>query len=329
MVSAHDGLLYLYYDLRIGRGSPRLVWLLVAATLTVLALVFALTGDRAVFLMTGMPLAIGVGMTPFALQAGLRDVVAWMEGLPSFVCADPDEIEEWVKSWRVGMRTAAQFRSAGVVFIVWALLAYLGGSFFDGLSVAEVSALAVIIIFAAFTGGIGIWSLVFVARMVFAAGRFEVVVDNHKFGVLSTGGMLTRIYVLGASVWFVITVSAAWNFESTWKTLLAIAFPNALIILGSFVLSQFPLHRAMLDYKRSEALRLQGLIRDALAASLDDLGTDGRSRVDFLQKQLDKTLALPEWPFGWKALTSVAISWLASTIVPIASQMVIHAATRV
>jgi hypothetical protein len=103
-------------------------------------------------------------------------------------------------------------------------------------------------------------------------------------------------------------------------TVLLLALPTLPLIVGTFVLSQIPLHLAMVDSKRSEIQGIELMLEELMAERVSELTQDRREAITFLQRQRTEAEALPEWPFGSKAFASIGGSTL-TAILPMVLKM--------
>ena len=72
--------------------------------------------------------------------------------------------------------------------------------------------------------------------------------------------MLVKCYALIAVAWCFYTGSATWSLSGTWVPVLALATPAVIFFVGSFILCQFPLHRRMVQCKRTELIELDDVL---------------------------------------------------------------------
>jgi hypothetical protein len=149
-------------------------------------------------------------------------------------------------------------------------------------------------------------------------GRFRVRVSSHQFGVRSTGTLLVRILVSASLAWggYALSIVAGIaDFSETishlkWPTLL-LAVPTFGFFIGAFVLSQFPLHKRMMDFKREELFRIEQVLEEFRSVEHGALTLEDRLKIEFYERKKDEILNLPDWPLGYQSVLAMGASTLA------------------
>ena len=100
----------------------------------------------------------------------------------------------------------------------WAFFSYAEGGYFENEFQVVISLTVLCVYFAAFFSGIAISSVLSMAWIIFSLGRsFTPILENHKYGILSTGRMMIFNYALGACLWLFISLSVYADCDSLWK----------------------------------------------------------------------------------------------------------------
>jgi hypothetical protein len=298
---------------------PYLFWLIVGAVLALGSVALGLSTHQPVFLRSCIALAVGVTVVPFAMRVGVRVLVDWGPVLEHVAGSDAERARSWHASRVLELRSRHKPDWVGVVFVPWAVASFYYGGYFAKLSAAEATVVAAMIALAAFTAGIAVYYLTYLARVVWQMGQFQIRVDPHPFGIMRVGHGLTQCYLIAALIWLIISISGSWRAAVELRPVLLIGVPALGLIIGSFVFCQIPLHRQMTRYKQDRLYQLDQAILQLQAANPDALDDPGMRRLTFLRQEQERLTALPEWPFGWRSLAGLSVSSLAP-LLPIAAK---------
>lgn len=325
------------YSLVFERTAPRLFdkfpnlyflfWATVCAVPVVVSIYFAesISNTRS-YLGLCLALALGLLTVPLAFKFCHWKMTEWAEGIDSFVVTDAGKPSEWFLNELTFFRGSVPMYLAGAAMAAVALLAFFLAAFFYGDYLtgysrpATVFGYSVIMISGVFAG-FGVFAVYCGSRAVWRLGkRYPVRVEPHKFGILSTGRMLLECYFAIAMTWSFYVLSAVLGrteieFEGILKDLpmLLLAVPTFIIILGSFILCQTPLHKRMVKFKRDELLKIEKILQRLEPRFPTELNEGVRNNIEFLQRRRAAILSLPEWPFGLKLL----IGAITSSVAPI------------
>ncbi len=291
-------------------GRPYLSWLLAGALLSLGSAALAVQTNQPIFLRTCLALAVGITIVPFAMKAGVQVLIDWGPVLDHVIDRDPEVIRAWHRGRLAKLRSLRRPELVGVVFVPWAIASFYYGGYFQGLSIIEGLVLATMISSAAFTAGIAIYYLVFLARTVWQIGQFPVRVDPHPFGIVRIGHGLLQCYLIAAVVWLVISSSGSWRATVELRPVLLIGVPSLFLMIGSFVFCQIPLHRQMTVYKQHQLYTLDKTIQALQVSNPEAIDDAAVRRLTYWQQERERVIALPEWPFGWKSLAGLSVSAL-------------------
>jgi hypothetical protein len=272
---------------------------------------YSLTGIIS-FVSTFLPLALGIIAVPIAIRLGYKIVTQWEQNAARFVVADQEEFREWFGSRIVAYLRSWDVPALGVLYFMVALLAFRSAGAFNEMSALGLTIAIVVLILSSFCCGVGIATIIRLASIVWSVGRYPVEVSSSKFGVRSTGPMLVRCYLLAGIVWCLYTSSAGWNLSAGWIPMLALAVPAIVIMTGTFILAQLPLHHRMLEYKRTRTFEIEELLKEITPIEADELTEERLNQVEFLRAEAEKIASLPEWPFGWQSLTGAFLASIGS-----------------
>lgn len=303
-------------------GRPYLSWLGIGLVLAVGAVAAYGSSGEPIFLKTGAPLAVGTCLIPLVARYAKGQLEDWASRLGRFVDADPGEVRAVFDATLAHAYRRPPCEVAGTLVVAIALPAFILGGFFQGLAPGERFVLGMQIAIAAFASGVGLYSMAVLSRIVARVGAFPVKVESHPYGVLSTGSMLVRCYLVAGAIWFVISLSASWDLGRGWITLATIAVPALFGIVGSFVAAQLPLHRRMLEFKRERVEALTRELHALLPGSAELLSEDRQRSIRFLEERIDATVRLPAWPFGLRGVLGVLGS-LVMSVLPAIVQVVL------
>jgi hypothetical protein len=159
-----------------------------------------------------------------------------------------------------------------------------------------------------FLCGVAMAGLFFLSRAIWRLGRYPVVVTPHRFGVLSTGELLKKCFTVVALIWMVFSSCATGHMRARYVLLAFFAVPHVLFFLGAFVMCQLPLHKRMIESKGGMLLDLDKLQASLRPRQREDLTPERRQQLEFCSRVYREVYRLPEWPFDWRALTTVAVS---------------------
>lgn len=310
-----------------------LFWGSISLLLITASLLFApFTQNPGAYLGLCIPQALGVVTVPLAYRFCYRQLIGWADALSSFVVltessglAGDEDIRDWfLRQITMPSHPRAMYFSG--VLMASVSFSTLCVNYFVGVpSYPRLYAYGLLLL-SGYFAGVGIHGIFVGARALWRLGRtFQVRVARHKFGVLSTGSMLLGCYLAIAVAWSIFLMSAIVGNPNTefLMTLgpptLVIGIPTFVVILGSFVICQVPLHCRMIEYKKTEILKIDEVL-DRLALRIsDDSSGQFRESVEFFEKRKEQLITLPEWPFS---LTSL-IGATASSILPMVFNAVV------
>ena len=255
---------------------------------------------------TFMPLAVALFFLPLAVRWGSQTVRGSEPFVKRFVKnEEPMPVAELFEQRFRGFAVARGHRWVGAVYIVVAVPAFwLGGSFSD-LTILQSIIAGIVLLLSAFACGISISSVIHLSRLIWRIGDYPVVVEDHPFGVLSLGRVILKVYCLACGVWFIYAFSASGSLENPLTPVFALAAPSVLLLVGTFVGCQFPIHRQMVADKAAQVEAVYRLLRDLQPQQVSELTTERLEHIEKLQALAERQRRLPEWPFGWKVLVGV------------------------
>lgn len=277
------------------------------------------TGDPR-YLGTLLPLSVGTALVPPAVRTGYWILLRWRRHLYRFaepgkmVLDEAESFEEWYLNHFQEFATRPLPLVAAVAFAALALLAFVLGGTLTGLSMAGIAFTLATVIFAGVAAGIGITAVFGLARLVWRIGRSveRVSVEDHKFGVTTTGRSLTKIYLVAGGVWAVFSASAVWTVPAGWLPLSLLALPAFVLILISFVYCQIPLHQKMQEEKRRRIAKLDDLRQSLAPNNAGDLDLDTHRKIRSIEQEISRIANLPDWPFQYTSLFGTAGAMLLS-----------------
>jgi hypothetical protein len=146
-------------------------------------------------------------------------------------------------------------------------------------------------------------------------------VHEHRFGVLSVGNALFKVWMIIGAIWAIYTATAFVGYigdsekDIFWlEPMLLLAYPTLPFILGSFVVCQIPLHRKMLAFKQAEITRIDQMLDDIRPSKVAQITGDRMDQIGFLEKQKEQLRALPDWPFSKISLLGTGASSFAAVL---------------
>jgi hypothetical protein len=294
---------------------PYLFWTLLGASLIVGCFICGfLTQKKELFIKTCIPLAVGITAVPFSIRFGFEVLSSWELPLLHFVQQKDESIRNW---YAIALQRLEKIRLAeavGVLLVPWALFSFESSGYFRGLSPWEGVFLGIMISLAAFSAGIAIYGLLYLAYLVWDIGKFEVRVEPHGFGIMTIGSGLVRCYVTAALIWCVISASGSWKIGNSLPPVAYIGSPALFVMVGSFLICQIPLHRRMMDFKRARLFHLDRILSELRPLQAEDLTEQRLRQLNYFEREREQVNSLPEWPFGWKSLTGVVVSALTPII---------------
>jgi hypothetical protein len=293
------------------------VWLVIAASLAAISAISAAWMDdfRWSFLGLCLPLAAGIFAVPLAFTACHRWLVEWGRGTPAFAAAvDAPAVasasklapDAWVARQLSLFNGSVAMLVSGAAVSLFALTIYILAGYPVGqYGFASILSTGILLL-SAFLAGIGLHAIFCGTRMIWRFGDFQITVKSHKFGILSTGRALVRCYFAVGLVWGIYVSSAVlgspqFDLRMAAIPLLAIAAPAFVAILASFVICQIPLHNRMLEYKRTELLKVERKL-DQVGIGVEELTGKMLQDAQFLEAKRGQILALPEWPSEFRTL---------------------------
>jgi hypothetical protein len=309
------------------RVTQLAVWVIGGILLTAISLVtFLLSGDGK-FLTTGFVLGLGTTFVPLGVKAGhlmFTELGGLLDGFLISEIRRPEDVFFSLLNTRLKRMGIVYF--VGAAFGALALIAFAQGGAFDfggQLSSRTVALLktqmAATIGIAGFVSGVGLSLMVTMASVVWELGDFKVKLAPHKFGVCTVGSTLLKIYTMTAAIWLVFSCSAVVGLRDIFTPLASLAGVSLVVFLVSFPVCLLPLHRAMVEQKRTRVQLSYGLLERLGAFDLglrDDLFLRVLGEA---KREYQEALDLPEWPFGWKAIIALATSGIVPNLPAIIS----------
>lgn len=309
-----------YFDLLLGRFKDRALWVWTSISLLGCgaAYISYLGTGLHKFLSTFMCLALGIGAVPLAMRMVYSITLNWTVIIPDFArdgCDHSSEIYSWIdnefkeleQSW-----IPVIFASAYALF---ALVVFAVSGAFDSLTSLLLALVSVVIVLiSGFACGIGLCLMGYLGRLIwrlgYHLGKYKLRISEHGFGVLSTGRTLLKGYMIIALVWCIYTGSATGGLKQGWVPVGLLSLPAVIFFIGSFIICQIPLHARMVIAKRTELHELEDILTRLAPHSADDLNTERRKKIEFVNSELQRVKSLPEWPFSIGSISGIAISGL-------------------
>lgn len=319
------------------RSHPYLFWAFTLVLATVLCIVASRQSpDPRRYL--GLVLATGIGLlsVPLVFRFAYARFSAWGETVDAFLERESDGLapSAWVAEELALFRGSGPMYSTGLFTALVAVLTYWLSDYPVGVRHFAEAVAGVVITASAFLAGLGLYGIFCVGRMIWRLGKFRVRVKNHKFGVLSTGRVLTQCYFAVALAWTPYVVGAVLGLPHIDSDrlvanlpILVLAVPTLLAMFAQFLICQIPLHERMVDYKRTELFTIDQALDTLRSVAAEDLNLEIRQKIEFFENRRAHTMLLPEWPFGFGALLG-ALASTVMVIVPSLISQVVAAAAR-
>ena len=290
-----------------GRTGSDWFWVILGMSCVTVSLsLYVATGAKPLLVRVA-PVSAGAALIPLGMKVIYGLLSGWESSLTTFVVRPKSEPQSWYRDqFEAFLRTPVPI-CVGFLWMALSIGAFSLAGTFGELGLQIKAAAIVTLGFAAFVCGVGLTSIFYLGRVIWQLGSSPVTVAAHRFGVLSTGDILLKCYVVIAAIWCVYTSSAVWNVATGWITMVLLAVPAVFFIVGSFVVCQLPLHWRMVDFKHTLVRDLEQQIAALQAKNLDTLSDRERQLLVLLRSLSKEALPLPEWPFRWKALAGVFV----------------------
>jgi hypothetical protein len=284
-----------------------------------------------------LPIAFGFMSVPFGFRFAHRQLIDWAKSADSFTTepsGNDRSTQKRILAQLSFLGGSIEMYVAGVALSGWTLLAFYLGGYFSNLNALQMTFFCVLTGLSAFLAGLGLYAIFEASRLIrsLGDGTYRILVRAHKFGILSTGRMLGRCY-------FVIALVCSMYFSSAvlgekilsdgfrvWNPLIwMLVLPTAIFISVAFIAAQMPLHRQMVEFKKSELARIERRL-DLLKRSIEKSVTGKLlDEIKLYEDQKTEALALPEWPFGLKGLLGIVGSSV-TVVFPTLFNLVLQAA---
>jgi hypothetical protein len=282
------------------------IWFLVSVTVTLIGLlIFKLAVPQSHgYGWIALTLGLGVFTIPLVFRLSLRLLLNWVEHFPNFITDDPEAARAlFLRKMRFFRGSRAMYLT-GAIIAAAAVYTYLTGGFFDGLPVMPVLYISALIAASAFFAGMGLYAVLSGTRAIFQIGdQHSIRIELDKFGVMSTGIVMTRIFLAIGLAWSLYLLSA---FAESSEVLLGLpvitppmlilAIPTFVFFLATFFVSLVPYCKQMIQFKRKRILELTRMLEETRPKSGLDLDTQTIAKIEFLEKQRKNVIDLPEWP---------------------------------
>lgn len=247
-----------------------------------------------------------IGLTPCILELGLSMLSQWCKSVLQFVTSrPPTAIIQWFNNGMLAINNERRMWAFALTFsIAVGIFEWIDQAFVQTDLIAKA---AMIIISSASTVACGsaVYYLIGGCMLISRVGEFEVWVEPHPFGVMATGRMLVRIFLLVTTLYLAYTLTAplrpTWEGKIIWVW---VAIAGTLIVT-MFLLPQIRIHETMLEYKHSQLRTIEKRIREASDRFQQQPTTDNAKILQGLKEHRRDIIDLPEWPFDWLNLVNV------------------------
>jgi hypothetical protein len=296
------------------KKHPFIFWIAIGFILSCVAvfLSFKTSNPRAYAQMCMLQI-IGFVAVPSAIRACRLLILDWNNNAKKFVVGTrlhKTAVDIWLD------RELSNFEGSPIMLLggsALAILALAGFSFDDypvGIGSAATLYSSFIVAASAFAAGVGLCAMAYGTRTVWRFGNsFHISVQNHKFGVLSTGSMLLQCCVLVTLTWSAYTSSAIFGVMGSSVATFSIknpiwllAAPSAALVLVSFIVCQIPLHKRMIEYKRDQLMAIEKILEELKDYEPRLLTAEVLGKIAFFENRRSQIMSLPEWPFAFAAL---------------------------
>lgn len=294
------------------RPMPYLFWIFCFSISIGGALLFSQGMEhRQAYLGLCISLSAGFLTVPLVFRLAYLRFRLWGESVSSFVVpkkrVDRTSVSDLMKQELLLFRGSATVYVIAAIFAGIAWLVFWEARYPVGFRNLTSIWATILLLCSAFVAGLGLPIIFYACRAIWRVGAFEVRVINHKFGILSTGIMLSQCYFAIAISWAMYSLSAIAGVEREHLSesrlpVLILAMPTFVGFLASFIACQFPLHRRMLEFKQRELQTVETLLDELKPTKSQELTRDLLDKIGFYEKKWNELAALPEWPFDYKAL---------------------------
>jgi len=336
-----DVVFYFERGPRVFRRHPFLSWLVLSIAMTIAVKAFWWTVPLARFGRQIVPVSFAVAVIPLMIRVCYDRLAAWQGSMARMFDASPERLNDW----RALVRRLANNLPAPTASGL-GLLLLAAATFFRLLATGLDRPPHRLAVWAfqglgTFMAGVALYYVVAFSVAIWRLGRFNVRVERHQVGVRRIGAIMACCWMSAAIIWGAFTSTAVKNpflcaeaqvrIGAQWaKT--PPACPDAhwglfwfcgvvaTLIVASFVLCQLPLHQRMVECKRRERERIEGLL-GTLLQNVTELKDHDIARVTFLEARIVAIDQLPEWPFHYKAFMSVATAANSFVVPHLASRL--------
>ena len=293
------------------RGAPYLFWALCFAVFAAGAWIISvrLQQGRTYFAFC-LCIATGFLTVPLVFRLAYLRFKSWGDSVSSFVVLTDkfgrDELASFLSAELSQFRGSQKTFVLSAVFGVMAFLVFWFAPFPVGFDSFPSIFAGVLVACSAFVAGLGLVTIFYGCRTIWRVGAFGVRVKSNKFGITSTGAMLSQCYLAIAASWAVYSFSAVAGVERTHLLeaqlpLMLLSAPTFVAFSASFITCQFPLHLRMLEFKKRELQLVEDLLDKLRPTSVEDLDSARKEKISFFEARRNELAALPEWPFDYKA----------------------------
>jgi hypothetical protein len=258
-----------------------------------------------------LSIAAGFLTVPLAFRLAYLCFKGWSANVPSFIALDgapgPDGLASFLAA------ELSRFRGPRIAFVLSAAFAAMAFPVFwfakypvGFHSVPEIFA-GILVACSAFIAGLGLVTILYGCRTIWRLGAFRVRVKSNKFGILSTGVMLSQCYLAIAVSWAVHSSSAIAGvdrshlLDAQWP-LVMLSVPTFVAFSASFIACQFKPHLRMLEFKKKELEEVEGFLDQLKPTRIEDLDSARKEKINYYEAKRNEIAALPEWPFSSMAL---------------------------
>ena len=283
-------------------------------------------GNRGVFIVTIVLQTAGIATVPLALAVCHWQLRLWCDLIDGFVetASSHNLPSEWFSKEISTVTIPFWIVILALVFGLATATTYLNLGWLNSNYILVTAAATLCVAVSATMAGIALALMVTVGRVIRTIPlRFEIQLSAGAFGVLSLGNLLFRLFAIVVLTWLVYFASAVKTDAYINLAILIIGIPVFVCFVIVWFWIQFPWHSQMRVLKIKQVQRWQNYSSQLKSRNLSQLDSDTREMIVYVERELDKALSLPTWPFSVQSLVGVSIASLSPMFVTIATSGII------
>lgn len=280
-------------------------YLLLASVLSLISssLLLSQGGRTSEHSLTMLYITIGLGLIPCAILHSFDLIFHWSAKTHHFISMPEEELKEW---WKMKFDYMWKRKAIFIASLCFGALEatneyisdYYGGSpSYVGFILSGMTILAGMV------AGMALVLFFKFSLVIGHLGRLPLKVNTDRFGIMSVGPILAKVWLLAGLLYALFTSTAPLRpgkLDPGDTAMILLALPAGITIFSGLLMSQFGLHRGMVKYKEKLLQKLRTQLEITEEDFLTTKSYEAGEHLRHLREFYGHVSMLPEWPISWR-----------------------------